>query len=135
MSERIETVDEFTYRFRKMNAFDQLHVARRLAPILAGLGGLSKLSLDSAFGPIAQALAALKDDDVNYIIQKCLGAVDRKLPGGGFMVVWNKDANQSQFQDLELGALLKLTGIAMEHNLQGFLSGMSLNITSEPPPT
>jgi hypothetical protein len=114
---------EHTYRFRKMNAFDQLHVMRRLAPLISKLGKLSDLTMDSAFGPIASAMSEMPDSDVNYILEKCLAVVDRRLPDGSWMRVWNKDARQMQFEDLQLSDMLQLTGRAISENVGGFLGG------------
>jgi hypothetical protein len=116
-----DTFGEHTYRFRKMNAFDQLHVMRRLAPLISRLGKLSDLTLDSAFGPIAEAMAEMQDSDVNYILEKCLSVVDRRLPDGSWMRVWNKDAKQMQFEDLQLAGMMHLTGRAISENIGGFL--------------
>lgn len=131
-NDNIQEVGAHTYRFRKMDAFTQLHVARRLAPLLAGLGKFSELSLDSAFGPIAQALAKVSDEDINYILHRCLAATDRKLPAGGWMPVWNKQANTSQFADLALPDLMSITAKSLEANLSSFLGGAASNILAPP---
>lgn len=122
------------YRADKLNAFQQLHVARRIAPVMGaaitpeliasfksaasepeGTAALDGLSL---FEPLAKAFGAMSDADVEFITKTCLGAVSRQQ-GPGWQRVMTA-SGQLMFQDLELPAMLQITWKVIEDNLKGF---------------
>ena len=93
------------YSAGKLNARQQFHVARRFAPVIKGLGGVVEqlggviALVDAAksgdlrtrlFGldpfaiaqPLADALAEMKEADVDYIIDLCLSVTQRKIGTG-----------------------------------------------------
>lgn len=91
-----------TYRIGKLDARTQLHVWRRLAPIVSAAGGLASIgairnvaeSTDAdqvsteqlgayaaMLGPLLDAVAKLPDEDVDYILNVALQAVMRKGEG------------------------------------------------------
>lgn len=116
---------EHTYEIGKLSAMQQLHVTRRAAPIFAALGSLSDLSLDAALIPISTALAGMADKDVEFIMATTLSVVRRKLPNGnGWAGVWNKQANQPQYEDINLSDMLFLAKEVMQLNVGSFLGGM-----------
>lgn len=116
-------VGPHTYRISKMDAFSQLHVARKMAPLLAGLKSLTDLSLDEAFLPIAKALSEMSDQDVEYVLTKCLAVCARKMPAGmnGYQPVWNSHAKRPQYEDLDLPVMLQLSARVIQENLGSFL--------------
>jgi hypothetical protein len=129
----METVKEIgghEYQIGKLNAFEQLHVARRLAPVLGALfsafQGSPKLKkgekaedkvMELAAGPVAEVLAGMDDETVDFIINKCLSVCKRKQGP-----VWAKMTSGStlMFQDLELDALMGLTVAVISENLGRF---------------
>jgi hypothetical protein len=134
-------INGVTYRTGKLDAFKQLHVARRIAPLLGkvgpalagfaaaqapGEGGMppappSLDDLSRLLAPVADALAALPDADCNYVLQTCLSVCQRQLPGqAGWQVVWNAAAGQLQFQDLDLPTMMRLALRVIQDNLSGF---------------
>lgn len=130
------TVGTHTYQIGKLDAFAQLHVMRRMAPLLTGLQSISELQLDSALPTILKSLAEMEDADVEYIMTKCLAVVRRKVPGGTHTLVpvWNAQAKRPQFDDLELAQLLQLVGQVIMGNLGGFLGGLGPLIDSQKSP-
>lgn len=133
------------YRVGKMTGLKQLHVVRRLSPLLAQLAPLIKsvkASADAQGGgvgaallnmpmdnltSIAEGLARLPDADVNYIIGSCLSVTSRRMIGDtGWAKVWNESADMPMFADIELPAMLQLTLTVIFHNLQGFMAAASM---------
>jgi hypothetical protein len=123
------------YRFGKLSAMQQFHVARRLAPVLTRLsdldfGALSTTS-DDAVGrglrmmqPIADALHSLSDQDSEYVINTCMSVVQRAQPtpaGDAWAFVWNKSAQRAMFEDIDLTVMLQLTLRVLMESLSGFL--------------
>lgn len=131
-------VSSKTYRAEKMNAFKQLHVARKLAPVLSGLAPLF-MSVSSApddanmaeviaghgesvLGPLAAAVSSMPDADAESIVMTCLDVVVRQdsgtwarvtAPGGGLM-----------FQDIDLSEMLQITAKVIQDSLSGFFTGL-----------
>lgn len=126
-------VGAHTYQIGKLDAFAQLHVARKLAPLLAGVQKLSDITLDTAAPAILKSLSEMPDADVEYVIAKCLSVVRRKLPAGvaGWTPIWNAAAKRPQFEDLELGEIMQLTAQVVTRSLSGFLGGLGPAIASQ----
>lgn len=123
------TVNGSTYRNTKLNAVQQFHVARRLAPLLtkssAALLQTQPTSLDDAaqtLGPVFDALGAMDDDVCNYVLRTCLASVQKNV-GGQWITVWNPAAGRLQFDDLDLATMLQLTVQVIQDNLGTFLQG------------
>jgi hypothetical protein len=142
-------IGQNTYRIGRMIPLQQVHVACKIAPavavLLPGIGklgdALKKLStaetqaaadgatlsserlnpadFEPIFGSIANALAAMKDEDVNFVIAECLAVVQRKS-GTAWQPVWNRAAKAMQFEDLAWTDMLMLTIQVIQDNLLGF---------------
>jgi hypothetical protein len=132
------TINSNVYEIGKIPAMTQFHIARRLAPLLRGavgmdLTGLSiirnaagePVSLDgdagAALGPLLDVLAALKDEDVEYVINSCLNAVSMKQPGGAYAPV---RANGVVMFPLGLPTMLHLSFEVIRENMSGFIDGL-----------
>jgi Phage tail assembly chaperone protein, TAC len=133
------------YQVNKMNVFDQAHVARKVAPIVFGMGrgysqALSNLGGNGALPingedpepaqntvmfdamlPIAEILAAMTDEDVNYVLKKCL-AVCQRFNGQQFVPMMR--GGNLMFEDLELTTLIQLTMEVVTDNLGPSLLGL-----------
>jgi hypothetical protein len=133
-----QVLDGVAYRIGTLNALQQFHVARRLAPVIAKLSTESAALMGAApttsegespptpdmtrlYGAIAEAVASLSDADCNYVISTCMGVVGRKM-GEHVQPVWNKAAGQPQFEDMTLPTLLQLTIAVITDNLGSFTS-------------
>jgi hypothetical protein len=128
---------EHTYLIGKMPARTQLHVMRRLAPILTNLapmmGALQAMTpkegdaavpqdaLVVAVAPVANALAGMPDTEVDYILNCCMSVVARVQPGlpSGAPVL-ARDGVTFMFADLTMDDLFKLTIAAVQENLGNF---------------
>lgn len=122
----MKTINGIEYSIGKLPAFEQMHVSRRILPILPFLVGAfashkGEISqdaiLDIAMGGFADAFAKMSDDDVNYVTRTCLAACERKQEKG-FSKVMVK--NTLMFDDIELDTILGLTVAVIEENLARF---------------
>ena len=131
MNNEIE-ISGMTYRVGKLNALAQFHVSRRLAPVMAAIGlSLQSLTLginadltdfSAVLGPAAEVMAAMKDDDANYIIFTCLAQVSRK-DGERYAPVVNN--GQFMYADIDLPVMLRLVVEVLRTNLGNFLQELS----------
>jgi hypothetical protein len=140
-------VGENNYRAKKMNAFQQFHVARRLAPVitevltmgdlLASAGVLAEvpegaertIDYTKLIVPFADALSRVSDDDCNYVLGACLGMVQRQQGGNGQGVmwsdVWNARARSIMFEDINtLPTMMEIVVHVLQDNMSGFFDGV-----------
>lgn len=142
-----------TYRIGKLNAFQQFHLSRKVAPIIPTLipvflklkGSAKALAIAAAAGdsdesdgaplsgdleglaslmqPFADGIANMPDETAEFILSTCLGAVQRKQ-GTAWFQVWNASQNTCMFDDLDLGVMIKLSVRVITESLGPFLRGM-----------
>ncbi len=124
-----------TYKAGTIPAMQQFHVARRLAPALEKLLKIDGQKLDAAklasgvfegdlspvLGPVLEAVSCLPDEDVEYVINTCLNAVDMQQSGGAWAPV--RHAGVLMFP-LDMPAMLVLTYHAIRANMAGFTQGL-----------
>jgi hypothetical protein len=145
-------VGAHNYRARKMNAFQQFHCARRLAPVISevftneelrealeaaqatrqddattGLDGLKGFLVVAK--PFARALSHVTDEDCNYVLQMCLQMTQRLSGANGSAAtwadVWNPRANRIMFDDIDnLPTLMRICNEVLQDNLTGFFFGV-----------
>lgn len=128
---------ERKFKLRKLNAFKQFHIVRRIAPVLAdilpAIGSLQKISSTDSkksetekfeesaivLTPILKGFSKLSDQDSEFLLFGLLSSVEVQTGA-----VWSKVAteNMLMMQDLELPALLQIAGRAFMFNLSGFFS-------------
>lgn len=136
-----------TYRVGKLDAFKQLHVSRRIAPIIPPLipvfmeiaaGGTNPFedseNLAESLQPFTDALANMKDSEAEYVIGTCLSVVQRKN-GQGWANVWNVQGNCSMFDDMDMSVMLPLVIQVVKDNLGSFMNGLltkQANLESSP---
>lgn len=133
------------YRAEKLDAFKQLHVSRKIAPIIpkllpmflkfAGSGDAMKEDLAGmaeAFEPLAQALAEMPDADCEYVFNACLGAVMRNQQGN-WASIWSQSAKSLMFDDIDLGAMTQITAKVIWDSLGGFINGLLSNAKAGSP--
>ena len=136
------------YTIGRLNALDQLHVSRKIAPIVPNImpiltevakGDLEKViesieadenaelaglePLAKALEPFMEAIAKMPEDDVNYVIYKCLSVVKR----GGAVVCRGESI---MFDDLDMNHLLPLTVAVIRTNLGNFIQGLLTKASS-----
>jgi hypothetical protein len=132
------------YRAGKLNAFQQLHVSRKLAPILPKLlPAALKVSADpgnmslvaEAFAPAAQAMADMSEEDCNFVVHTCLGVVSMQQ-GNAWAPVWNANTQSLMFDSIDMMIMLQITFHVIQDSLGSFIQGLLANLpnTSSPAP-
>lgn len=113
------------YRSGRMNAFEQSHIIRRLAPLVStfsGVVGAIKSDPARAFEPLAAAFASMSDADVEYIQVRALAVVQRQqgdrwapvfVPRGGIA-----------FDDIDALAMNQIVFEVLRDNLTPFFEGL-----------
>lgn len=125
------------YRAEKLDAFKQLHVSRKIAPIVPKLlpmfmkfaeqkGALQDdiAGMAEAFEPLAQALAEMPDADCEYVFNACLGMVMRNQQGN-WASIWA--GGSLMFDDIDLGAMVQITAKVIWDSLGAFTRGLLAN--------
>ena len=143
MDERVEFDSSGkTYRAGRLSAFQQLHVSRRIAPLLPPLipvfmqiagslqgGGnaMAVLGRTELLQPFTDSLAQLPDDAAEYVVATCLSVVQRQQETG-WAPVWNAGAKRAMFDDLnDIGALLPIVVRVIQENLGTFTAALRIS--------
>jgi hypothetical protein len=124
-----------TYRAGKMDTFKQFHVSRRLAPVLGGLAAVAGGDVKdfTAFlQPIADAIARMSDADCDFILQSCLGVVQRQQ-GNAWSPVFAGAGKALMFDDIDLGVMLQIAVQVIQDNLGGFFQGGAAALNTPAP--
>ena len=122
------------YRSSKLNAFEQLHVFRKLAPIVGAAGSLveairpregeSLLDLRvDALMPLITAISEMPEDDVNFVLKKCLSVVQRSqatAAGEAWANVWSPGADRPMFEDIDAMQMIQIALAVIQDNLGNF---------------
>ena len=132
------TIAGQNYKSRKMNAFAQFHVARRLGPIFSSLADAFKrakrddagniLNQLDVFEPVATALAALKDNDAEYVLNSCLATCQRQNSN-----LWSEVLSPQgvmMFQDIDLQVMMQIAWNVLQDNFGNFFNGQPGPISS-----
>lgn len=111
------------YRIGRIDARKQFHVARRLAPLLAGLGSLSGKGegFATAVAPLAEALSSMPDSDVDYVLDVCLGACQRVQPNGHAAPIMAR--GELMFEDIDMAQMVQIAIRVIQQNLGSFFPG------------
>ncbi len=115
-----------TYRIGKMNALTQLHVGRRLLPALIAvgiraedLGRKEGVGIVDFMEPAVKLMGSMKDEDVNYVLFKCLAAVTRQQGERWAQIV---NGERMMFEDIDMPSMVRLTAAVLQENLGGFFA-------------
>ena len=109
------TIKDKTFDSGRLNAFQQLHVVRRLATVTERLVALAGSAGDpEAFlGPLARTVGELPDADVDYILNACLDVTQIRQDTGGLVMF-----------PLDLTMLLGIAAHVLKDNLSGFFADL-----------
>lgn len=140
-------INNKNYTIGRLNALDQLHVSRKIAPIVPKLipivsevakGGLAKViesiesdkdadlesidlsnldGLSTALSPLMDAIAGMSEDDTNYIIHKTLSVVHRD----GAVLCRGQSI---MFDDLDMMQILPIVLAVIRLNLGNFIQDL-----------
>lgn len=146
------------YSIGRLSAKQQFHVSRRIAPVIPpmipaflklaeklkdvkdedGEAGVKALlagdlaDMGGALQPFADAIAALKDADADYVIDTCLTVVQRRQNTG-----WARVMSQDKvlmFQEMDMAVILPLVVQVIVVNLGPFIQGLLTSLPSSPQP-
>jgi hypothetical protein len=127
------------YRISKLNARKQFHVMRRLAPVISDIAPFLKgMDLEHSesdkgyamIAPLGKALANLKDEDADFILDTLLDAVTRDAGNGlGFTPIRLNGVNM--FSDITMASELKLAFEVIKDNFKDFLPEIRSILTQE----
>lgn len=124
-----------TYRIGKLNAFAQLNVSKRIAPIiptlipifikLANGGGLSGdlAGFGEILQPFADGIANMPDESSEFVIDTCLSVVQRQN-GPTWAGVWSRQHKAVMFEDIDLSVMLNLSIRVIRDSLEPFIRGL-----------
>ena len=146
-------IDGVTYRAERLTAMKQGHVSRRIAPIIPSLLPiamqvmkamaaddaktlsaaqesriLALLAHPEVLQPLADRLAALKDEDFEYIVDTCLSVVKRRV-GDSWMPVWVPQAHRATDAAMEdMSKILPLVVRVIVSSLGNFIGGLPTSL-------
>lgn len=138
MSAREFEVGGQLYSAARLDAFTQLHVGRRLAPLMAYVSAQG-----GKFNAITEALSLAQQADVDFIVREALRVVKRRS-GDGWAPVYNVSGGKMAFEDIDGVQLLEIAGNALQGDILPFFAGLvrlgldtdwSTLLTSESSPT
>ncbi|MFY3287155.1 phage tail assembly chaperone [Achromobacter xylosoxidans] len=135
------------YSIGKLSAKQQFHVSRRIAPIVptlipvfvrlaAGGRGITEDpgGMADVLQPLADGLAAMKDEDADYVLDTCLQAVQRRQEHG-WTAIWSAGQRVPMFQDIDLSVMLPLALRVIVGSLGPFIQGLLTSQTGSPEAT
>ena len=111
-------VGEHEYSAGRLNAFEQLHIGRRLAPYLVSITGEG-----GSLVAIVGALENLSQADLDYIITTSLRVISRKSEGV-YAPIYNSSAKMLAFNDITGIQLLEIAAIAIKEDIGPFFQGL-----------
>lgn len=117
----------------KLDAFTQLHVARKLGPsipIIEGLLGLDNAGKDKNILTVLM-LSHISDSDTEFVMRKCLSIVYRKQGATDAPAKIQTPDGKLMFDDITLSELLQLTVAVIDENLGDFFRTALANLAQE----
>lgn len=136
------TLYDRQFRVKKLHVFGQLHLDRKIAPLIPPLAPLivkmsekdrkdplsaNIMSLAQLAGPFAEALASMKDEDAEQIFNLTLSSVEIQTDPAHnvWMPLWNVGARmaiETEFNDV--AKLLPIVTRVVIHNLGNFMAAL-----------
>ena len=116
-----------TYLIAKLNAFDQLKIARKLAATTVLVGSLVRTEESKADSTMLALLmlSYLSDDDAELVTRLCLGAVSRRQDAV-IAKIWSSGG--LMFADIGMQEMLQLTAKTIVENLGDFFLSALANM-------
>ncbi|KPH79321.1 phage tail assembly chaperone [Bosea vaviloviae] len=133
MREPVEfNVGPYLYRSSPIDAMGQVHLMRRLAPILNALRAAAEKGEPAlAIDPAVNALSEMPDEVVAYVINSCMASIQRQKAGDtGWAKVWNGPAQKPLFDDITGFELLSITANVIMAEVGPFYAGLASSLTA-----
>lgn len=130
---------------------DQFHVMRRLHGLAAAAGASFELiqknggaaALEEAvrerkpsgqileiLAPVLKAVGEMREEDVNYVFDKCLAVVERQIDGDRGWGTVGVRGGGLMFSDIGMPGMLLLTWFTLVENLGDFFSDLLSGLTA-----
>jgi len=123
-----------------MDPITQFHVARKVAPVMGAFkdSELIRAAISSApmtddervaaaiamIEPLTQVLAQMKEEDANYVLDKCLSGVVRckgeVTPGNPWTAIWNRSAQTMMYSDVDMATMMRIVFNVLMESFSGF---------------
>lgn len=134
-------IDDKNYRLEKLDTFSQLHLARKVAPLLPKLLPVlpvalsvgiqikdavekkqdvpisSMESISYILEPAIDAMATMSKEDVEYVVGLCL-TVAKRQSGDVWMAAWHN--GQLMLGDMDMVTMVKIVWKVIEMNLANY---------------
>lgn len=142
MSAEVEVAGNL-YRIGSISAIKQFHIVRRLTPILKSMavGGLKAPGAAGAsdplalFAPMADALAAVSNEDAEYIIFHCFKVVSRKQGNVWAPIQTQTPGADLMFSDIRWPDIVRLVvEVIKENRILDFFPGQEPGGSPPTPP-
>ena len=108
-----------TYKSDKINAVEQFHIARRLAPVLAELSKDKENTLNN----LANAISKLSNEDADFVLFGLLKCISMKESNG---LGWSKISNGNMLMrdSITLPIMMQMAYKALMLNFGDFFSAL-----------
>lgn len=120
------TIRGVEYRIGTLNAFAQMYILKRAAPVLGKLQGVfqgyDKERPEEILEPLGAAIGLLPDESLEYVCNACLDVCERHVDGGGWAPV--RKGGALMYAELDLLTLLSLTAHVLQANLADFFRAL-----------
>ena len=116
------------YKIGKLNAFAQMYVLKRAAPVLGRLKSIfdaadgKDADLAAVLPPLGAAIGELPDKSLEYVCNAALDVVDMRQDGGGWAPV--RSNGRLMYPDMDLLTMLSLTAHVLGDSLSGFFRAL-----------
>ena len=120
------------YQIGRIDAMRQLHVSRRVVPVLIAAGISIADVVKSGAGTEGDAwlmrvadkaldvVAKMSNEDVEYVVQTSLSVAKRRPVGGDGPWALVMNGKQFQFQDMDMRTMVQVTLAVLRENMGGF---------------
>ncbi len=120
-------VQDRKYRSGKLSAIEQFHIVRRIAPVIKEIGHVfkekgQKVDPMEIFGPVADALSRMSDQDSEYVLKTCLKVC--QVEQGGRWVPLCTSTGAIMFDDLQLAEMIQIAWSVLQENLANFTDAL-----------
>jgi hypothetical protein len=123
----------YTTGATRLDAFSQLHIARKMGPALPLVEGLvATENADKDKGILTVLIFShISDADTEFVIHKCLSVVQRRQESGKFAKIQAPDGCL-MFDDIPMMDMLQLAIAVIEENLGDFFRTALGNLAKVP---
>ena len=133
MSTREIKIANIDYSILPLDAFSQLTLARKGAPIFLGLSNSSsQVTLGDVYSQAINSFSDLSEEDFNLLIKTVFPFV-RRMNESNWVPIYNKQANVFSFADVDSGTIIKILVEAMLEYLPPFFNVLNQLILGEQP--